>query len=98
MLSGGRTAWSLEGAPMDETANSDDPAEGQDGVEMIEVVTREVDSEGNIIVDDSVFVVDDEGKVIAQDEAITFETPKGDIIVSELGDDGEMHIIDRDVT
>lgn len=65
-----------------------------DGVEVLEVVTGEVDSEGNTVVDESVFVLDAEGAVIAKDETITFESPSGEIFVSALGDDGEMHIID----
>lgn len=82
---------------MSDPADADDPSERRpdlDGVEVIEVVTTEVDSEGNTVVDDSVLVLDAGGTVVAKDETITFESPSGDIFVSALGDDGEMHIID----
>ena len=64
----------------------------QDDFELIEVVTGGVDSEGNTILDDSVVVIDAEGTVTAKGETITFETPAGDIMRSELGEDGEMHL------
>ena len=83
---------------MSETADTDDPTEGWHEVEVIEFVTRDVDSVGNTILDDTVFVVDTGGTIIAKDETITFETPEGDIIASALGDDGQMHLIDEDVT
>lgn len=89
---------------MSASADNDEPdgsehSKGQaaghvDPVEVIEVVTGEVDSDGNVIVDDAVFVVDAGGTVVAKDETITFESPEGYTIVSELGPDGEMHLID----
>ena len=77
---------------MSDAADTADPAEGSDDLEVIEIVTSDIDSVGNTIVDDSVFVVDASGAIIAQDETITFETPEGRVISSALGDDGEMHL------
>lgn len=90
---------------MSDAADTNEPSEGRehiDDIDLIEVVTGDIDSEGNVIVDDSVFVVDAGGTVIAKDETITFETPEGEIVVDEtvsvLGDDGELHVIDQDVS
>lgn len=79
---------------MTDTPESIDPAGVLDDGEIIEVVTREVDSEGNIIIDDAVIVVDADGEVVAATETITFETPEGVVMKSALGDDGEMHLVD----
>ena len=70
-----------------------DPKEPLDDVEVIEIVTEDVDHEGNTIVDDAIFVVDGAGRVVAQHESITFESPDGDVMRSTLGDDGQMHIV-----
>lgn len=79
---------------MNEPEDTNDPTDGRDAVEVIEIVTGEIDSEGNTITDDTVFVVDDDGTVISKDETITFASPDGRTITSRLGDDGEMHIVD----
>ena len=81
---------------MSDAGETHEPRGGEEPVEVIEVVTSDVDSEGNTIVDDTVLVIDAGGAVIGKDETITFETPEGDIIVSVLGDDGEMHLLDPD--
>jgi len=71
-------------------------------IEVIEVVTGEVDSDGNLIVDDAVMLVDDEGNILAADETVTFATPEGDLVIDEtvsvVGEDGELHVVDEDVT
>jgi len=72
-----------------------DAVDTEGDLEVIEILAEQVDSEGNTIVDHSVFVVDAHGTVVGGDEIITFETPDGEVIMSQLGDDGDMHLVDR---
>ena len=68
----------------------------QSAAALIEIVTGDVDSEGNVIIDDAVYVIDSSGTVVAAGETITFESPDGVVTRSELGEDGEMHLVGGD--
>jgi hypothetical protein len=74
--------------------------EGDD--QFVEVVSRGVDRDGNVVVDDVVAEIDSEGHVVATDETLVVETPEGDIVVDEtfsVADaEGELHAIQEDVT
>jgi VCBS repeat-containing protein len=78
------------------------PAEGQDGPEVIEVVTESVNEHGDVIVDDLVAEVDNEGHVVATDETTVLQTTEGDVVVDETfsvaGEDGTLHAVTEDIT
>jgi hypothetical protein len=86
-------------APMSDITGTPD---GEDELDMIEVVTGRVDEVGNVVVDDLIAALDGTGNVVATDETITVETAEGDIVVEEtlsiVGDDGELHAVEEDVT
>jgi hypothetical protein len=75
-------------------------AEGSLGV--VEFETANVDAGGNLVVDDLVVAVDGEGKTMATDETIAVVTPEGDTVMDEklsvVGDDGELHIVEEDIS
>jgi hypothetical protein len=74
--------------------------EGFPGV--VEVGTEDVDSDGNLVVDDLVAAVDSHGRIVATDETIAVITPEGDTIIDErlsvLGDDDELHTVEGDIS
>lgn len=79
-----------------------EPDEGKNGPAVIEVVTEGVDEYGDIVVDDLVAEVDDEGHVVATDEMTVLQTTEGDIVVDETfsvaGEDGTLHAVTEDIT
>lgn len=79
-----------------------EPAEGKDGPEVIEVITESVNEHGDVMVDDLVAEVDDEGHVVATDETTVLQTAEGDVVVDETfsvaGDDGTLHPVTEDIT
>jgi hypothetical protein len=90
-----------EEAGMSET-DAKQPVEGEDGPEVIEVVTESVDEHGDVIVDDLVAEVDSEGHIVATDETTLLRTAEGDVVVDETfsvaGDDGTLHAVSEDLT
>jgi hypothetical protein len=65
---------------------SDDEVE----VDLVEFETVGTDDEGDIVIDDVVVATDSEGHIIAVDETVA--------VVSPRGDDGELHVLEEDVT
>jgi hypothetical protein len=89
-------------AGMSETKGAEQPVEGGDGPDVIEVVTESVDEQGDVIVDDLVAEVDSEGHIVATDETALLRTAEGDVVVDEtfsvVGDDGALHAVSEDLT
>ncbi|HXW80222.1 MAG TPA: hypothetical protein VEJ84_12030 [Acidimicrobiales bacterium] len=87
---------------MSETTDAEQPVEGKDAPETIEVVTETVDEHGDVIVDDLVAEVDSEGRVVATDETTLIRTAEGDVVVDETfavaGEDGALHTVAEDLT
>ncbi len=87
---------------MSETKDTKQPVEGEDGPEVIEVVTESVDEQGDVIVDDLVAEVDGEGHILATDETTLLRTTEGDVVVDETfslaGNDGALHTVSEDLT
>ena len=76
---------------------------GREGsLEVVEVETGDIDSDGNLVVDDLVVAVDSDGRIVASDETLAVITPEGDTVVDEklsvLGDDGELHTVEEDIS
>jgi len=98
---GHKEADEPEEADMSDTGDAT-PTEGQDDLEVIEVVTSAVDTDGNVVIDDLITAVDAQGHVVATDETIAIETPAGDVVVDETfsvaGEDGELRAIEEDLT
>jgi hypothetical protein len=46
--------------------------------------------------------VDNDGKIVATDETVAVITPEGDTVIDEklsvVGDDGELHTVDEDIS
>ena len=80
----------------------DDAGRDEGDHEFVDVVNGRVAHGGNVVVDEVVAEVDDEGHVVATDETIVVETPEGDIVVDEtfsvVDAEGELHAIQEDVT
>lgn len=91
-----------EEAGMSETNDAKQPVEGEDGPEVIEVLTESVDEHGDVIVDDLVAEVDSEGHIVATDETTLLRTAEGDVVLDETfsvaGDDGALHAVSEDLT
>src|ERR1035437_2752439 len=83
-------------------SKTNNPQAGVQELDLVEIETEDVDEYGNVVVDDIVALVDDEGNIIAIDETITALTPNDEVIVNEtvslVGDDGELHATVEDVT
>src|ERR1035437_5456343 len=83
-------------------SKTNNPKAGVQELDLVEIETEDVDEYGNVVVDDIVALVDDEGNIIAIDETITALTPNDEVIVNEtvslVGDDGELHATVEDVT
>ena len=83
-------------------SKTNNPQAGVQELDLVEIETEDVDEYGNVVVDDIVALVDDEGNIIAIDETITALTPNDEVIVNEtvslVGDDGELHATLEDVT
>ncbi len=74
--------------------------EGSRGV--VEFEFGDVDSAGNLVVDDLLAAVDSDGKIVATDETVAVITPEGDTVIDEklsvVGDDGELHTVEEDIS
>jgi hypothetical protein len=75
---------------------------GGSSLGVVEVETEKIDADGNLVVDDILVAVDDDGTVVATDETIAVITPEGDTVIDEklsvLGDDGELHTVEEDIS
>ena len=75
---------------------------GERSLGVVEFETKNVDADGNLVVDDLVVAVDGDGKIVATDETIAVATPEGDTVVDEklsvMGDDGELHTVEEDIS
>lgn len=95
----GKKASAVKKAVKSKTNN---PQAGVQELDLVEIETEDVDEYGNVVVDDIVALVDDEGNIIAIDETVTALTPNDEVIVNEtislVGDDGELHATVEDVT
>jgi hypothetical protein len=83
------------------TTDPQDPSAEDTDVDLVEVEVDGVDEDGDIVVDDVIAAVDNEGNVIATDEIVTVVTPDGDVVVDEtisvVGGDGELHPFVQDI-
>ena len=83
-------------------SKTNNPQAGVQELDLVEIETEDVDEYGNVVVDDIVALVDNEGNIIAIDETVTALTPNDEVIVNEtvslVGDDGELHATVEDVT
>jgi hypothetical protein len=75
---------------------------GDGSLGVVEVETGNVDAAGNLVVDDLLIAVDNDGKIVATDETVAVITPEGDTVIDEklsvVGDDGELHTVDEDIS
>ena len=75
------------------------PGEGSFGV--VEFESEDVDAAGNLVVDDLLVAVDEDGKIVATDETVAVITPEGNTVIDErlsvVGDDGELHTVEEDI-
>ena len=87
---------------MHDSKDPTEPAEHKDGPEVIEVVAESVNEHGDVVVDDLVAEIDNEGHVLATDEKTVLRTVEGDVVVDEtfsvVGADGMLHAITEDIT
>jgi hypothetical protein len=71
-------------------------------VDLVEFETVGTDDEGDIVIDDVVVATDREGHIIAVDETVAVVNARGDVVMDEtvsvVGDDGELHVLEVDVT
>src|SRR5665647_1449085 len=65
-------------------SKTNNPQAGVQELDLVEIETEDVDEYGNVVVDDIVALVDDEGNIIAIDETITALTPNDEVIVLSL--------------
>jgi hypothetical protein len=75
---------------------------GEEGpLSVVEVETGGVDASGNLIVDDLIVAVDNDGKIVATDETVAVITPEGDTVIDEklsvVSEDGELHTVEEDI-
>jgi hypothetical protein len=98
----GPVSTETEEPDMSETKDAGQPVEGEDGPEVIEVVTESVDDQGDVIVDDVIAEVDSEGHVIATDETTLIQMADGEVVVDETvsvsGEDGTLHVVAEQVS
>jgi hypothetical protein len=77
-------------------------SEGVGSLGVVEFAAEDVDADGNLVVDDLVVAVDDDGKIVATDETIAIVTPEGDTVIDErlsvVGDDGELHTVEEAIS
>lgn len=75
---------------------------GEGSLGVVEFEAKDVDADGNLVVDDLVVAVDGDGKIVAADETIAVVTPEGDTVIDEklsvVGDDGQLHIVDEAIS
>jgi hypothetical protein len=91
-----------EETDMSDTKDPTEPAEDKDGPRSIEFVVESVNERGDVIVDDLVAEVDNQGHIMATDEKTVLQTAEGDVVVDETfsvaGEDGALHAITEDIT
>lgn len=83
-------------------SETDEGADDEIEVDLLEFETVGTDDEGDIVIDDVVVATDREGHIIAVDETVAVVSPRGDVVMDEtvsvVGDDGELHVLEEDVT